>query len=159
MTDMKAAARSAMAAQLLSSVITAEHKPVKADLLAAMLDVGAERVRVTDDDGANLGAVSLVAGSPKARVVDERAFLAWVVDRYPGEVVQMVRESFSRMLLEGATAAGEPIDKSTGEVVPGVEIVAGEPYLTVRPEPTAKARMREMLLGTGLLQLPAGDAA
>lgn len=157
MTDMKGAARSAMAAQLLSSVVTTEHKPVKVGLLADMLAAGVERIRVTDDDGVNLGAISVTAGSPKARIVDDRAFLAWVVDRYPGEVVQMVRESFARMLLEGATAAGEPVDKSTGEVVPGVEIVPGDPYLTVRPAAGAKERMRETVLASGLLQLPAGD--
>ncbi len=158
MSDMKGAARQAMAAQLLSSVITAECKPVKADLLASMLDSGVERVRVTDDNGINLGAVSITAGRKSARVVDDRAFLAWVADRYPQEVVSMVRESFTRMLLDAATAAGDPVDAKTGEVIPGVEISAGEPYLTVRPAADAKARMRDAVLKSGLLQLPGGGA-
>jgi hypothetical protein len=158
MSDMKGAARTAMAAQLLSSVITAEHKPVKADLLADMVDAGVERVRVLDDDGLNLGAVTLACGDPRAKVVDDRAFLAWVVDRYPGEVVQQVRDAFTKKLLDGATAAGEPVDALTGEVVPGVELVAGDPYLMVRPAAGAKERMRETLLKSGLLQLPSGGA-
>lgn len=156
MGDVKGAARSAMAAQLLSAVIADEHKPVKVTLLADLLDLGAERIRVTDDDGAELGAVVVAAGKPKARVVDERAFLAWVVDRYPAEVVQVVRESFARAVLAAATAAGDPIDARTGEVIPGVEMSAGEPYLTVRPATHAKERMRGLLLSSGLLQLPAG---
>lgn len=157
MSDMKGAARSAMAAQLLSSVIAAEYKPVKADLLGEMVDAGVERVGVTSDDGAKLGSVSVTPGRTSARVVDDRAFLAWVADRYPQEVVQMVRESFTRMILEAAAAADAPVDVKTGEVLPGVEIVSGEPYLTVRPNADAKVRMRETLLASGLLQLPAGD--
>lgn len=159
MGDMKGAARTAMAAQLLSTVITAEHKPVKTILLADMLDAGVERVRVTDDDGVNVGAVTLACSTAKARIVDDKAFLAWVIDRYPGEIAQVVRESFVKKLLDAATEAGDPIDAGTGEVVPGVEIVAGEPYLMVRPTPEAKERMRETLLESGLLQLPSGGKA
>ncbi len=96
MGDMKAAARTAMAAKLLGDVVAAEHKPVKADLLDQMVDAGVERVRVTDDDGTNLGAVSLACGDPKAKVVDPAAFTAWVAARYPGELVQVVRDAFAK---------------------------------------------------------------
>lgn len=159
MADMKGAARTAMSAQLLSSVITDEHKPVKVDLLASMLDAGVERVGVTNDDGVKFGTVSVTAGTAKARVVDDRAFLAWVIARYPDEIAQVVRDSFVKKLLDAATEAGEPVDATTGEVVPGVELVDGKPYLTVRPTADAKERMRETLIASGLLQLPSGGAA
>lgn len=158
MGDMKAAGRTAMAAKLISDMVTAEHKPVKADLLADMLAAGVERVGVTDDAGLKLGAVSLACADVKAKVADERAFTAWVAARYPDEMVEVVREAFAKKLLDGATAAGEPIDPATGEVVPGVELAPGEPYLTVRPTADAKARMRETILASGLLQLAAGGA-
>jgi hypothetical protein len=159
MGDMKAGGRTAMAAKLIADVVTAEHKPAKAGLLADMLDGGVERVGVTDDDGAKLGAVSLTVRGPAPQVVDDRAFLAWVLKRYPDEIVQAVRASFTEKLLAGAKAVGEPIDPATGELIDGVDMVAGEPYLTVRPTAEAKERMRETILASGLLQLTSGDAA
>lgn len=155
MTDMQQAARTTMAAKLITDVVAAEHKPVKEDLRALMLAAGVEKVRVTDDDGVNLGAASLARSSAKARVTDAAAFAAWVAARYPGELVQVVRESFTSKILAGASDAQAPVDAATGEVVPGVDIVAGEPYVTVRPTADAKERMRETLLSSGLLRLPA----
>ncbi|MET0415797.1 MAG: hypothetical protein ABW022_07230 [Actinoplanes sp.] len=159
MRDIKGAARSAMAAQLISGLIADHAKPLKADLLSQMTDVGAERVRVHDDDGTDLGALSIGCKKPAAKVTDERAFTSWVAERYPNELVQAVRDSFAKKLLDVASAAGEPVDAVTGEVIPGVEIVAGEPYLTVRPTADAKARMHQTLQASGLLQLRGGDPA
>ena len=159
MGDMKQAARSAMAAQLIAGIITDHHKPLKADLLADMTDLGAERVRVTDDDGTDLGSLSVSSGRVKAKVTDRRAFVEWVARQYPDELERAVREAFEKKLLDAATAAGDPVDASTGEVIPGVEVVAGEPYLTVRPTAEAKTRMRVQLQSSGLLQLAAGDVS
>lgn len=156
MGDMKAAARTAMAAKLIADVVKIEHDPVKSDLLTSMLDADVERVGVVDDDGAKLGAVSVGQRKPAAKVVDSVAFTAWVAREYPGEMVQSVRDSFAAKLLAGATAANEPVDAATGVVMPGVEIVAGEPYLTVRPTAEAKDRMRDTIIASGLLQLTAG---
>lgn len=156
MGDMKAAARTAMAAKLIADVVKAEHDPAKSDLLTSMLAGGVERVGVVDDDGAKLGAVSVGQRKPAAKVVDSAAFTAWVEREYPDELVRSVRESFAAKLLAGATAANEPIDAMTGVVIPGVEIVAGEPYLTVRPTAEAKERMRDTIIASGLLQLTAG---
>lgn len=159
MGGMQDAARTTMAAKLISEAVASEHKPVKSGLLAQMLDAGVERIRVTDDDGMNLGSLTVVCGQAKARVVDERAFAAWVASRYPGELVQRVQPAFTQKLLDAATEVGEPVDTTTGEVVPGVELAAGEPYLSCRPTPDARARMRDTLLSSGLLSLPAGDTA
>lgn len=147
-----------MAAKLIADAVKAEHDPVKASLLAAMRDGGVERVRVADDDGSDLGAVSLGQRKPAAKVTDPQAFTAWVAKNYPGEIVQSVRESFTAKLLAAATATGEPIDTATGAVIPGMELAAGEPYLTVRPTAEAKQRMRDTLLSSGLLRLPSGGA-
>lgn len=159
MGDMQAAARTTMAAKLITDVVAAEHRPAKADLLVLMVDAGVERVRVTDDSGANLGAVSLARSAAKAKLTDPAAFTAWVAARYPGELMQVVREAFTQKILAGATAAEAPVDVATGEVVPGVELVAGEPYVTVRPSADARDRMRETLLSSGLLRLPAGGTS
>ncbi len=158
MGDVKGAARSAMAAQLVAKLVTEHGAGFKSDLLAAMADLGAERIRVADDDGTDLGAVSITPGRVSAKVTDAAAFQRWVSERHPSEMVQQVRESFTRRVLDQAAAAGDPVDAATGEVIPGVEVSAGEPYLTVRPTAEAKARMRETLQASGLLVLPAGGA-
>ena len=156
MSDVKGAARSAMAAQLVSKLVAEHGAGSKADLLAAMADLGAERIRVTDDDGTDLGAVSITAGRVSAKVTDPAAFQQWVADRHPSELVQQVRESFTKKVLDQAVTAGDPVDAATGEVIPGVEVVAGEPFLTVRPTSEARSRMRETLRTSGPRGLPAG---
>jgi hypothetical protein len=158
MADMKSAARTAMAAKLISDVVTAEHKPVKVSLLADMVDGGVERVRVTDDDGNNLGAVSVTSGRVSAKVFDEQAFTAWVAERHPHQLVEVVREAFAKKVLAEAVSAGDPVDPTTGEQIPGVELVAGDPYLMVRPAAGAVDKMRETLIERGLLQLPGGPS-
>lgn len=154
MGDIKGAARSAMAAQLISKLVADHGGTFKADLLRLMADLGAERIRVTDDDGTDLGAVSVSPGRVSARVVDEKAFTAWVADRYPFEIVHAVGAAFARKLLDAAAGAGAAVDTATGEEIPGVEVSAGDPFLTVRPTADARARMRETLQSSGLLQLP-----
>lgn len=156
MGDMRQAARSAMAAQLISKLVGEHAGTYKTDLLALMADSGAERVRVTDDDDTDLGSVSVSSGRTLAKVTDVQAFTAWVADRYPYEMVQQVREAFAKKLLDAASAAGEPVDTVTGEVMPGVEVSVGDSYLTVRPSADAKSRMRETLRASGLLALPTG---
>jgi hypothetical protein len=156
MGDMKQAARSAMAAQLISALVADHGRAFKADLLAQMVDGGSERQRVRDDDGTDLGTVSTSAGRKAAKVTDVRAFTDWVAQRYPTELVQVVAEAFVRKLLDAALAAEAPVDVRTGEVIPGVEVVTGEPFLTVRPTTDAKTRMRETLRTSGLLALPSG---
>ncbi|MEU4558595.1 hypothetical protein AB0F72_09395 [Actinoplanes sp. NPDC023936] len=153
---MKQAARSALAAQLVSKLVDEHGAGFKHSLRAAMADTGAERVRVLDDDGTDLGAVSMSSGRVAAKVTDPAAFLAWVADRYPSELVQAVRESFTRKVLDHAVAVGDPVDAGTGEVIPGVEISTGESFLTVRPTAEARVRMRETLRASGLLSLSAG---
>jgi hypothetical protein len=157
MGDMKQAARSAMAAQLIAKLVGDHAGGFKSDLLTLMADSGAERVRVHDDDGTDLGAVSITAGRTSAKVTDVAAFTAWVADRYPTEMVQQVREAFARKLLDAAVAAGEPVDAVTGELMPGVQVCTGEPFLSVRPTADARVRMRETLQASGLLQLPGGE--
>lgn len=148
-----------MAAKLIGDVMGAEGKAAKSGLLGAMLDQGVERIRVTDDDGTNLGTVTVAAADASARVTDEAAFTKWVQQRFPSEIVPTVRASFRKKLLDEATAAGDPVDASTGEVIPGVEIVPGEPYLSCRPSAEAAGRMRETLRASGLLALTSGEVA
>lgn len=154
MGDLKQAARSALTAQLVSGLVGDHGKAFKANVLEQMSELGAERLRVPDDDGTDLGTVSITPGRKSAKITDTQAFTAWVADRYPDELVRVVGEAFTRKLLDSALAAGEPVDVRTGEVIPGVEVAVSDAYLTVRPSSEAKTRMRETLHASGLLQLP-----
>ena len=160
MTDVQSLARVITAGKLLADAARAEGEQARAELAEHMRQTGTERVRVTDDDGWDLGAVSLSRGRPSARVVDEIAFAAWVAQRYPSEIVQSVRPAFAKRLLDEAAKLGDPVDPQTGEVMPGVEVGQGEPHLTVRPSAEAKTRMAALLAeARGLLALGGGDAA
>lgn len=158
MTDVKATGRKVMAAQLVAGTIGGIGKDAKAELLPALLNLGSERLRVKGDDGTDYGTIVVAGGSRKAKVADERAFLAYVKATYPTEVVEVVREAFAKSLLDAASGSGDAVamDPRTGAVIPGVEIREGEPYLTVRPTPVAKELMADTLASSPLLALTAG---
>jgi hypothetical protein len=154
---MKDLARTVVAAKLVSDEIKARGDAAKAELLESMAAAGAERIRVTDEDGTDLGPVSLGAGRTSAAVVDEDAFAAWVKANYPEAIVSTVDPDMRLRLLNAAKKAGEPVDVGTGEVIPGVEITQGAAYVSARPTAEAKVRMRELLAGSGLLELAGGE--
>jgi hypothetical protein len=156
-SNLQDVGRTVIAAKLVADVVGAEGRAAKAKLLTDMVEQGVERIRVKGDDNANLGAVSLTAGDPSAKVVDEQAFTDWVTKRYPAAVVPVVVPAFRKKLLDAATAAGDPVDTETGEVIPGVELIPGEPYLTCRPTDVARERMRETLTTSGLLAITSAE--
>lgn len=107
---------------------------------------------VLDAEGVRLGTVTWsppAEGSPV--VTDEVALLRWVRANRPEEVVIRydVREAFVKYLIADAKANPEkvPIDKTTGEVVPGITIIPAESVGKLRVTPTAegRARIRELL--------------
>lgn len=71
-----------------------------------------------------VGTVTLTEGREQAKVTDPAAFLEWVRANHPDEIVESVRSSFEKQLLERV--------RKDGELVPGVSVVYGEPYPTVR---------------------------
>lgn len=153
MSDMKALARTAMASKMLADAARDEGAEAREALVARMTDVGSERMRVKGDDDVDYGTLVMVPGSRRAQVADDKAFVDWVAKRYPDEMVLLVRPAFRDRLLATATRLGDPVDSETGEVIPGVEISQGDPYLTVRPSAVAKERMRSALAANGLLAL------
>lgn len=159
MAEIKNAARLVMATRLITDVVKEETDAAKVVARQLMEDSGAERVRVADEAGNNLGAVTLSNGRTTARVTDQKAFATWVAKKYPTEITVAINPAFQKRLLDAATAAGDPVDglASDGELIPGVEIRQGDPYLTVRPTDEARDRMRTMLANSGLLALAAGD--
>lgn len=160
MNEVQPAARALLALRLVEAYVKDEIDGARFGAREAMATVGAERVRVTDDRDANLGTVTLAVGRVTAKVTDEQAFLAWVRKNHPGELVETVRDSFRRKVLDEAVAKAEAGDPTAvgpdGEVLPGVEVVHGLPYLACRPTDEARRRMREVLSTSPLRALTSG---
>lgn len=105
---------------------------ISADFLEH-LDEGDSKA-ATLPDGSRLGKVTKVRGRQTAAVVDEREFLTWVQTRYPTEIEPTVRPAFREKLLSSAKTHGLAVDETTGEVIPGIELTTGEPYISFRSE-------------------------
>jgi hypothetical protein len=90
--------------------------------------------------GQPVAKASMVHGRTKLVVTDEQALLDWVTDLHPTELVYQVNPAFMKQLETRAKELGHPVD-SNGELVPGVELVEGEPYVSVR-----KAEGAEMVI-------------
>jgi hypothetical protein len=102
--------------------------------------------------------------NPTVAIVDEAAFLAWVAERHPTEVEQIVvtraRPAWQSAFLKGVVARGEPACDEQGEPVPGLEWRAGGGFggIALRVDPSMKAQIRDharqIVAGTRPLELP-----
>ena len=98
------------------------------------LDIGDAKA-ASLPDGTRLGKVTKAAGKATPQVVDEAAFLAWVQKNHPTEIQQSIRPAFREKILSTVKAHGQAVDDSTGEIVPGIELRQGNPYISFRSEP------------------------
>lgn len=149
----------AVAAKLAADEMDAIHKAAKAELLDWCKETGVTGFELLADDRTALASFTKVPGKVTAVVTDEAAFTAWVEKNYPAEIVKTVRPSAREKFLKDAAAEGEPVNTATGEVIPGVEIHEGDPYLTTRPTAAARALMKQTLAGSSLLELAGGSDA
>jgi hypothetical protein len=108
-------------------------------------------------DGELVGTVTLAEGRSTAKVTDPRELLAWVKEHYPTEVVtvEQIRPAFLAKLLDVAKDAGFGVVPETGDVVPGIDVGAGDPYPMVRLTADADAVV-EVAWRAGRLPLPGG---
>jgi hypothetical protein len=159
MTEIQDLARRTVAVGLVANQTKDIEKELKAELLEECKRTGTRTLDVVDEDGTKLATVSKAVGKAKAAVVDADAFEAWVTKNYPDAVttITVIDSDLKLRLLNAATAAGDPVDVATGEVIPGVEIAQGSTYITARPTPEAKAKMRGLLAGSPLLELAGGE--
>lgn len=104
---------------------------INAQFLAA-LDEGDSKA-ATLPDGITLGKVTKTRGRLTPTVIDETAFLRWVQENHPEEIEPQVRPAFRAKIIETTKSYGVAIDPSTCEVVPGVELRTGDPFISFRP--------------------------
>ena len=142
--------RTLLGAQALVDAAGAQVKAMRLELLG---DMGPGERTTIKADGEEVGKVWVT--DPKARTVveDSDAFLAWVREQHPDEVVMvpMVRPSYRDALIK---AGG--VDPETGEVVPGMAQTVGTPTMTVKPSDHGRQLAVNVL--AGLLQIEDGVA-
>jgi len=145
MTEPRILARDLLVLRALADRVAAALAAAKTDALAAM-EVG-ERLVVKVGD-VPVGTVTVAHGRVAARITDPRVLLAWVKAEHPTEVVprEEIRSSFVAALLKRA--------KECGEVIPGVEVSQGDPYL-LAPVDDVAAQVIAGAWADGSLSLPA----
>jgi hypothetical protein len=140
-----------MAGKLIADSLkgTAEREEI-AQILTAE---DTKKVPVRDADGTELGTATLCGGKEKAKVTDELALLRWVKANRPDQIREIVEDAFVKALLKQADKDGVAVDETTGEVIPGIELVETNTYVNVTPNDTARERMTALVAESGLLQL------
>lgn len=124
----------AVALKVLSDRVAARQAEVKQALAAEMVEGDRSSARLAD--GTAVGSVTYAKGKTTARVVNETQLTKWVAENHPDDIVQTVRPSFLASMLNAAAKAGAPVTED-GELLPGVDVVQSNGYLSVRPDPEA----------------------
>lgn len=134
-------------------------KDLRKRVTADMGRQGHEKLAAKLPDGIKLASVTRSDGRKTAKVTDEAAALAWCLKNHPEEIVtvQSIRPSFLAKLLAAAKTDGYGIDKPTGEVLPFIEVVQGNPYVTIFATDEGDARMEALAHGFAAM-LEAGPA-
>lgn len=115
--------------------------------------------RTVWDGDTDLGHVLKTKPTLAWKVIDEAAFVRWVMDHHPDsiEVTYSVDERWQAAVLK--TGKASEVDPETGEVVevtpPGVALVKGASQLRVVASDEGKALASSILRGTPVLG--AGD--
>ena len=140
--DLRYAAARAVVFQVLEQAAKARKDEAKAELaqLQPGDTVGGQW------DGQLLGKATMTAGRTKLVVTDEAKLLEWLQKNHPTEIVFSPNPAYLKALESTARSVGAVIDNQ-GEVVPGVELVSGEPYVSVRKEKDAPFLVAQLLSG------------
>jgi hypothetical protein len=145
MTDRKTAVSELLAMKAFIKELEREHDRRRAELGEHFTDAGEREVGMLLDH--RLGTVSLEAGREYWTVVDEEAFLSWVMAFYRHETTPAVRPAFRTAVLERCKRDGGMLYTETGEInVPwGVDVRKGAPTLVERTDKHAGFVVRHWL--------------
>lgn len=153
MSDLQTSARKLAALKVFEDMVRAEKEGTRTATLQQLLEEGIERmnIRMDDEPKTVLGKLTITRGRESVRIIDEKAFIAWVKEHNPGEIVESVRESYRKALLKQVQA--------TGELPDGVELRQGDPFPTVTLAPGATEAVLAAVRSGAIqpLALPGGD--
>jgi hypothetical protein len=149
----RTAALRAAVVKFLADRVAEANKDAKADVLD-QLDAG-DRKGAVLPDGGDVGTVSVTKGRKTISVTDEAAFLAWVREHSPHniEVTERVRPAYTKSVTDGGQARyGMVVDPNSGEIIPGLALREGDPYVTVR-QSDEQAEVLAAALEAGVLDV------
>jgi hypothetical protein len=132
---------------VLQDRVAEERELLRAAIVAALDNVGADSVRAELQDGTRVAKAGITVPKPSARVTDPQALTEWASQAHPTEVVWRVRESFQKGLLDRLKPGpdGHAVDPDTGEVIPGVTFVERDRYPSLRFESDGRERIAAAL--------------
>lgn len=137
---MRSAAARAVVFQVLEQAAKKHKDEAKAEL--AQLEAGDTIAGKWGDQ--LLGKATMTTGRTKLVVTDEKKLVEWLQWHHPEEIVLSANPAWLRQIEERARGLGQPVD-SGGELVPGVELTQGEPYVSVRKAPDAPFVVAQLL--------------
>lgn len=123
-------------------------------------DLGERRVEKVGaylPNGTKIASVSYRSGAKTARITDDAAALAWTERVHPEQIMKAVRPAFLAMLLEHAKkeieVGGHGFDPWSGEELEWIEVVKGQPGVTVTTTAEGRALMTQLAGGfAGMLE-------
>lgn len=146
--------------KILKEWVAALEKEVQPSVRAG-LEPG-EQTTAVMPDGTRIGKVSLTEVPEVVVITDEAALLAWVQEHRPDEIIPTIRESFLTYLKDQVKKHGYA-HTPEGEIIPGIELVAGTPRFTPTPNDEGrrlvKAFLADLSYRSGVLALPSAEAA
>ena len=116
-------------------VIDSERVILTSELLDANQTLGVKQLDITLPDGEKVASASIGNAEPKPVVTNEMAFTRWVAENFPTEIVQTVRPTFKKVLLENTEQVnpqGEAVHTKTGQIIDGVVFTNSASRLTLR---------------------------
>lgn len=137
-SDMHSAALRAGVFQVVEREAKAQKEAAKAELAEQLPFGDTVAGRVGDE---LLCKASWSKGSAKVVITDERAFVEWVKEHHPTEIVEKVNDAYVKALKQ---VDGSLVD-ADGKVAAGIEVQTGAPSLSVRPEKGALEMVTQLV--------------
>ena len=116
---------------------------LRREFAAALDEVGADAAKATLE-GEEIAKVSLIHPKTSAEVLNDKAFVDWVRSNWEYEIVETVRDSFKKHILEAVeNVDGRAIYPRTGEVLEFISFNSRDPYISTRFKDGGRAALLE----------------
>ncbi|MEY3346650.1 MAG: hypothetical protein ACKN8W_02165 [Actinomycetales bacterium] len=117
---------------LISDAAKEAKDRLRREFAAALDEVGADAAKAMLA-GEEIAKVSLIQPKTSAEVLSEKALVEWVRANWDYEIVETVRDSFRKHILESVeNVDGHAIYPRTGEVLDFISFNSRDPYIATR---------------------------